>query len=449
MNPNSTEDVSRLSNIANSKKIACRSCRKRKARCDGGRPACALCLHLGVSCYYDSNRKRSGPKAGRMKEIQSRLLRLEESRLLEEHSAKSSGAPLDSRSRPDYNKVPTQDLSANMWHLEEAKNTTAFEPATQSSIEDTTNEPLSAPPISHLPVSVGDDLPSDSFIKELEQSYFAMSNTLFPLVHFRRYNEGLYNVGRTEPPLYLRYAIWSIGALNLGKYGSEAETFYLRCRNILEYTEVHDTQQRFWTVACVQTWSLIAIYEFRMMYFARAWMSGGRGGRLATMLTFNKLDRGDMNFKQGLAPPTDPVELEERRRALWAVYQIDKFAGVGTSYTSFFNDEDMHTNLPCPEEAWQSGIDVETCTLSQGLAGKDVRLSPFSLLVLCAAIWSKHMAHVHRAREEDVLSFDGPWWMRHRELDQYLRALELRISSHQYPYPASAELNLANCTLQG
>ncbi|KAL7780978.1 hypothetical protein V8C43DRAFT_328867 [Trichoderma afarasin] len=33
--------------------VACTSCRGRKSRCDGARPSCSLCVHLGFDCFYE------------------------------------------------------------------------------------------------------------------------------------------------------------------------------------------------------------------------------------------------------------------------------------------------------------------------------------------------------------------------------------------------------------
>jgi hypothetical protein len=33
-------------------RLACLPCRKKKVRCSGGRPSCALCVRIGRSCIY-------------------------------------------------------------------------------------------------------------------------------------------------------------------------------------------------------------------------------------------------------------------------------------------------------------------------------------------------------------------------------------------------------------
>lgn len=74
----STIDNTQPSNIDRSelpkpKRVACAICRKRKLKCDGGRPKCGTCARLGHNCAYDEVRRKSGPKRGYVKELEARL----------------------------------------------------------------------------------------------------------------------------------------------------------------------------------------------------------------------------------------------------------------------------------------------------------------------------------------------------------------------------------------
>lgn len=61
------------SEIPKPKRVACAICRKRKLKCDGGRPKCGTCARLGHNCAYDEVRRKSGPKRGYVKELEARL----------------------------------------------------------------------------------------------------------------------------------------------------------------------------------------------------------------------------------------------------------------------------------------------------------------------------------------------------------------------------------------
>ena len=52
---------------------ACEECRRRKARCDRGRPQCGICAETGRACAYVSNKSQRGPKKGHLKDLRSRV----------------------------------------------------------------------------------------------------------------------------------------------------------------------------------------------------------------------------------------------------------------------------------------------------------------------------------------------------------------------------------------
>jgi hypothetical protein len=53
--------------------IACTLCRRRKIKCDGGIPSCGRCKKLNSECMYHENRRKSGPRRGYVKGLETRL----------------------------------------------------------------------------------------------------------------------------------------------------------------------------------------------------------------------------------------------------------------------------------------------------------------------------------------------------------------------------------------
>jgi hypothetical protein len=53
--------------------IACTLCRRRKIKCDGGIPSCGRCTKLNSECTYHENRRKSGPRRGYVKGLETRL----------------------------------------------------------------------------------------------------------------------------------------------------------------------------------------------------------------------------------------------------------------------------------------------------------------------------------------------------------------------------------------
>lgn len=81
----------------------------------------------------------------------------------------------------------------------------------------------------------------------------------------------------------LRYAIWTLACSVTDKYASMTELFYQRARKYVEADYIKGYGEHMLSVAHTQTHVLIASYEFKMMYFPRAWMSTGSAVRLAQM----------------------------------------------------------------------------------------------------------------------------------------------------------------------
>ncbi|KAI9500295.1 hypothetical protein BX070DRAFT_196163, partial [Coemansia spiralis] len=42
--------------------LACTTCRQRKVKCDGGRPACRTCAKFNWPCIYQPSNRKRGPR---------------------------------------------------------------------------------------------------------------------------------------------------------------------------------------------------------------------------------------------------------------------------------------------------------------------------------------------------------------------------------------------------
>jgi len=144
-----------------------------------------------------------------------------------------------------------------------------------------------------------------------------------------------------RPAVCLRYAMWANAASVSEKYSCHQDILYRRARKYAEYDEMRGQGQDCVSVAHSQTWSLVAMYEFKNMFFPRAWMSVARAARLSLMMGLNRVDGAGLDVKQCLAPPKDWTEREERRRAFWMAYCSDRFASVGTGWPMIVDERDV------------------------------------------------------------------------------------------------------------
>jgi hypothetical protein len=144
-----------------------------------------------------------------------------------------------------------------------------------------------------------------------------------------------------RPPVCLRYIMWTHAAAVTDKYDALQEHFYKRARKYAQADEMRGHGESTITLAHCQAWSLIGGYEFKQMYFPRAWLSAGRGTRLAQMMQLHRLDGVGLDVKQCLPPPKDWTEREERRRTFWLAYCIDRYASIGTGWPMTIDERDV------------------------------------------------------------------------------------------------------------
>ena len=151
-----------------------------------------------------------------------------------------------------------------------------------------------------------------------------------------------------RPPICLRYAMWCLACSITEKYFGLQEHFYIRARKYAEIDEMKGHGESMITIAHAQCWLLQSSYEFKMMYFPRAWMSTGRAVRLVQMMGLHRLDGVGLDVKQSLPPPRDWTEREERRRTFWMAFAEDRYASIGTGWPMSIDEKDVSDFISSP-----------------------------------------------------------------------------------------------------
>jgi hypothetical protein len=77
--------------------------------------------------------------------------------------------------------------------------------------------------------------------------------------------------------------MWTLACSVADKYQTMKDLFYARARKYLESDYIKGYGEHIISVAHAQTHVLLALCEFKWMYFPRAWMSAGSGVRLSQM----------------------------------------------------------------------------------------------------------------------------------------------------------------------
>ncbi|KAJ6114928.1 hypothetical protein N7486_000706 [Penicillium sp. IBT 16267x] len=152
-------------------------------------------------------------------------------------------------------------------------------------------------------------------------------------------------------------------------------------------------------VHVVQTVNLLAVVDYTAGRVSSGWLKIGLAARIS----------------QDLHLMTEPdewlsyVEQEERRRAFWSAYLIDKLISCGRSRPLVILDEDCNVQLPCDEKTFRNGDWRKTNTIGQLLNWNTEVIespSPFALVILMASIFGRCTRYVHQNRRADEVP---PW----------------------------------------
>lgn len=409
------------------KRIACVLCRKRKLRCDGARPTCGTCNRLSHDCAYDDVRKKSGPKRGYVKLLEARLQQVETLLKNQDSSEQNNNVPRqDPASAYIANTLqqgPPQPTEQGPTNYAEALSPRPD--ALQNGV------PNSDGDFSWEMIGLGLDepLPPQDVVNDLYQIYFKKVHPSIPIIHKPRFLAAM-NLGpQMRPPICLRYAMWTLAASVSDKYSTLQGHFYQRARKYAQADEMKGHGEATISVAHCQTWILTCTYEFKQMYFPRAWLSVGRVARLSQMMQLHRVDGVGLDVKQTILPPKDWTEREERRRTFWLAFAVDRYASIGTGWPMTIDERDILTNLPASDEAFEKSKPMPTSSLEEVLQpGGAAKLESFGGVVLTAAFFGRNLLHLHRpGPNEQDNDLNGGFWTRHREIENALLSTSLGL----------------------
>ncbi|KAF3764776.1 hypothetical protein M406DRAFT_258289 [Cryphonectria parasitica EP155] len=437
------------------KRLACMVCRKRKLRCDGNRPCCSTCTRLGHDCAYDEVRRKSGPKRGYVKALEERLKQVETLLKTQEppaatasKTASSNTPPISSRTEPKISSttppvpslnVPDPPINAGGGRERDCWDFTGDNsprPQQQQLAPDTFdfNSINMQNNFTWEMIGLGleEPLPPQESIDEFHQIYFEKIHPSMPMIHKYRYLAAMNLAPNQRPPVCLRYAIWTMACSVSDKFSSLRDLFYQRARKYVEADYIKGFGEHLISVAHAQTHCLLAQYEFKMMFFPRAWMSTGSAVRLSQMMGLHRLDGGGLDVKMCIPPPRDWTEREERRRTFWMAFIEDRYASIGTGWPMTVDEKDITSNMPSSEDAFDMSRPEQTQTLSESMtpagAGK---ISTMGGIVLMACLFGRNLLHLHRPDVDDRdHDLNGEYWKRHRNLDNILLNTSLCLPAH-------------------
>ncbi|KAK7203304.1 fungal-specific transcription factor domain-containing protein [Myxozyma melibiosi] len=251
-------------------------------------------------------------------------------------------------------------------------------------------------------ISLGMDepLPPKQVTDELNELFFRGFNKSYPMLHKLRYMTSLNYPPPMQPPIYLRYAMWTMASSASRNFRQYTPIFYRRARKYLEKHQTRGFGEGIATLPFVQSWAIIGLYEYGSMFFPRAWISVGIACRMVTLLQLNSIDSNVVGVKRCLPPPKDWIEIEERRRTFWVTLLLDRYASIGTGWPMVLNELDIQTNLPTNDENYEQGVAEETCSVGSAMSPSTCtyirKMSAFCAKAVITVMIGRIFGHLHR-----------------------------------------------------
>ncbi|KAF2117760.1 fungal-specific transcription factor domain-containing protein [Lophiotrema nucula] len=290
----------------------CKSCRKRKIKCNRTRPSCEACQVFACPCIYDAVPKKRGPKTDVLEALLKRVDGLEK-RLHTEGKE-------DSATDTEAAVIDTSD---------EGK------PASRPSIEISPNSATSA---NQLMSPIEPSLQSPSIVPDL------LLDTYFARIHGKPYHildetTTRQRMQANQLPGYLAYAIYAVSARyapHFGGYNTAVrvgQEYARRARMELDIDEP--------SIESLQA----------LLLLSQASYQTGKGKKTYMLLTsaISMAIALDLHRELPLALNVSPGEREGRRRLFWSCYLMDRFAATGSKRPSLIADESIVLRLP----SWQ------------------------------------------------------------------------------------------------
>ncbi|KAL1887171.1 hypothetical protein Sste5346_010382 [Sporothrix stenoceras] len=156
-----------------------------------------------------------------------------------------------------------------------------------------------------------------------------------------------------------------------------------------------------------QATNMLAIVDFTAGRTSSGWLKIGLAVRIAQDLQL-------MHEPKSMLGLTASEE-EERRRTFWSIYLLDKLVSCGQGRPPAIADEDCHVQLPCTQDAFNSGIIPKTADTLHALLGwnttpdgTSVVGSAFRLVVLSGSALGRCARYgLHQRDVEDALPWDS------------------------------------------
>jgi len=171
---------------------------------------------------------------------------------------------------------------------------------------------------------------------------------MMPIIHYERYTSCHTSNEGSWPPVYLRYAIWAVAAIGRNQQPHQSNDYYTKARNLTEAAALTNLQPAQSFLFRAQAWLHLAMYDMMCGRFALAWTSTGQAIRLLQIANIHNIDNAKVSSDNNISKNSSWSEAEEKRRAFWFAFCMDRSAFIGQGLPSLIDEKDVCTPLSFP-----------------------------------------------------------------------------------------------------
>lgn len=186
---------------------------------------------------------------------------------------------------------------------------------------------------------------SDDDLAHLHREFFSHIHSVMPIVSKAKFYKHLQEMNDDVAVKSVSYTI-ALLATTVPEVDVRLRNLcYLLARHHVDECESRDELGSLQRIDYLQALLLLTRFEINSRSCARAWLVLGRAVRLAKMMRLDQMDHNGAPCPSSVGLPeiqlsatNDVVELEERRRCLWALYVLEGLASVYRNSPGLLDD---------------------------------------------------------------------------------------------------------------
>lgn len=367
------------SKYASGRKQACSRCAKRRRKCDSQIPSCSTCRKAKVRCEYLSVNPgtKSASRSGRTAveasppeglESHNHLINTETHPNQEQldplfppndvSSSLQNGPPLDF----DFNDAffmqpymwPTVSFSFDNWAQDNEHDTGIGALGASDQID--ANYTNNGSSILMDSERTGEGSLDLATIWELLDIFFRLYHKYLPCLHRKSIYAFTESRGIEALRCPLILALLSVASRSHPvKATSDKRHDWHHQAKTLWHSTLASTDNPTRSLQAA-VWILFA--DITSAEIHESWLFLGTASRYASMIGADRLDCSNRaNLPKGFIGPNDQLDLEERRRSMWALYLIDRNLSSLCGMPLAIDDRMFNVNFPVEERAFQDSKD--------------------------------------------------------------------------------------------